>query len=237
MNKDKIQRIRDLLDELEIEAPTDTEKDYLIDFSALEFPSILQNAVDYLFPQITPYDATYYIYLLRISLLQKGDQYVRLSTRRLQSGIIEPTYGKGTKVALGTIQKILKSLETIGAIRKEGDTTREGTLYKVLLPEEIASCREAMEHASKQNFEDKTINIEKEVDYYNIKENRVRIYERDNYQCGYCGIQLTRFSVTLDHKKPVAEGGDNSLTNLITACLNCNSKKNKKPLGDFLADR
>ena len=41
----------------------------------------------------------------------------------------------------------------------------------------------------------------------------------------------------LDHVKPVAEGGDNSFENLVTACLDCNSTKQKRPLGDFLAER
>jgi hypothetical protein len=76
-----------------------------------------------------------------------------------------------------------------------------------------------------------------EIDYYNVKENRIKVYERDSYKCRYCEKQLTRFTATLDHVKPVAEGGDNSFDNLLTACWDCNSTKNRKPLGDFLADR
>jgi 5-methylcytosine-specific restriction endonuclease McrA len=38
---------------------------------------------------------------------------------------------------------------------------------------------------------------------------------------------LTRFTATLDHVKPVAEGGDNSLENLVTACLDCRTKRNR----------
>ena len=76
---------------------------------------------------------------------------------------------------------------------------------------------------------------ESEVDYYNVRENRIKIYERDEYKCRYCGKQLTRFTSTLDHVKPVAEDGDNSFDNLVTACLECNSRKNKRLVGDFLA--
>jgi 5-methylcytosine-specific restriction endonuclease McrA len=39
----------------------------------------------------------------------------------------------------------------------------------------------------------------------------------DNYQCRYCGKHRTRFTATLDHVKPVAEGGDHSFENLVTA--------------------
>jgi 5-methylcytosine-specific restriction endonuclease McrA len=63
------------------------------------------------------------------------------------------------------------------------------------------------------------------------------VFERDSYKCHYCGKQLTRFTATLDHLKPVSEGGDNSFDNLLTACLNCNSRKNRKAVGDFLADQ
>ena len=48
---------------------------------------------------------------------------------------------------------------------------------------------------------------------------------------------ITRFTATLDHVTPVAEGGDNSFDNLLTACLSCNSQKNVRPVGDFIADK
>ena len=76
---------------------------------------------------------------------------------------------------------------------------------------------------------------DREADLYNVRENRMKIYERDNYHCTYCGKQLTRFTATLDHITPVSEGGDNSAENLKTACLQCNSRKTSRPLGDFLA--
>ncbi len=51
---------------------------------------------------------------------------------------------------------------------------------------------------------------EKDLDYYNVRENRIKVFERDDYKCRYCGKQLTRFTATLDHAKPLSEGGDNS---------------------------
>ena len=81
------------------------------------------------------------------------------------------------------------------------------------------------------------VDIETDVVYYNVRENRHQIFERDRYKCAYCGKQLTRFTATLDHIKPVSDGGDNSYDNVTTACLACNSEKTGKPLGGFLADR
>ena len=73
------------------------------------------------------------------------------------------------------------------------------------------------------------INLSKELDYYNVAENRLKVFERDGYQCYYCKKLLTRFTATLDHIQPVSQGGDNSLQNLITACMHCNSRRGSRP--------
>ena len=125
--------------------------------------------------------------------------------------------------------------QTINQIRSLlGEPNREGTPYRVLLPEEIEVCQRARE---KLREVPKPVSVkEQDVDYYNIRENRLKIYERDNYRCQHCSKQLTRFTATLDHVTPVSKGGDNSFVNLITSCLECNSKKNARLLGDFMAD-
>jgi DNA-directed RNA polymerase subunit RPC12/RpoP len=160
----------------------------------------------------------------------------------MQTGVVRSSYSEsrsGGKIDAGfsqtTVREALRTLETVGAIRKEGEPNRDGTLYKVLLPEEIKSCRFLMqqrEASDAQNGE----KLEAEVDFYNIRENRVKIYERDNYVCQHCGKQLTRFSATLDHLQPVSEGGRNNYDNLVTACRECNSRKSAKTIGDFIAD-
>ncbi|MGH8504837.1 MAG: HNH endonuclease, partial [Stenotrophobium sp.] len=38
------------------------------------------------------------------------------------------------------------------------------------------------------------------------------------------------FTATLDHIQPVSKGGDNSLHNLTTACLHCNSRRGSRPV-------
>lgn len=128
----------------------------------------------------------------------------------------------------------IRGLEKIGAIRGEGEPTKDGTLYRVLIPDEIEACREYRRKHTAQ--EEKPQPSESESDFYNVKENRIKVYERDSYKCRYCGKQLTRFTCTLDHVTPVAAGGTNSLENLVTACLGCNSRKHQRPVGDFLAD-
>ena len=59
---------------------------------------------------------------------------------------------------------------------------------------------------------------------------RWRIWERDNFTCGYCG---SRSDLTIDHIHPVFLGGSDDDINLLTACRRCNSKKGIKSQAEF----
>lgn len=51
------------------------------------------------------------------------------------------------------------------------------------------------------------------------------LFIRDRNLCGYCGNIFTRSDLTRDHVIPKSKGGENSWTNLVTACKGCNHKK------------
>lgn len=231
--KDNVKRIRELLNEIEAESSSNTGVIDERDFSALELPLIIQEIVDDLQPLLTTYEAAFYWYIFRHSIAKNGNPHLRLSTRGLQTGIVKSSHSE--QIALQTVRGILAGLESIGGIRKEGEPNRDGTLYRVLIPDEIEACRKF--RAERTAAVPKTEVTENEIDFYNVRENRIKVYERDDYRCRYCEKQLNRFTATLDHVKPVAEGGDNSFENLVTACLDCNSRKHHRPVGDFLAER
>ena len=75
-------------------------------------------------------------------------------------------------------------MEEKGVIEKAGDTNREGTMYKLLLPDEIPMCSD-YRHAQTTR-EPLPIDLKTELDYYNVQENRLRVFERDDYMCHYC---------------------------------------------------
>lgn len=54
---------------------------------------------------------------------------------------------------------------------------------------------------------------------------RVAIYQRDAWECQYCGLPLDREIATLDHIQPISLGGDSRDENLRTACRACNGTK------------
>jgi hypothetical protein len=233
---DQINQIRQLLDQLEAGSEVKASSKSLAEFSALELPQIIQEVVDDLQPLLTPYEAAFYWYLFRHSIAGNGSAYLRTGHRRLCKGVAKSSRSGRAEnpVAPSKVQEILRELESIGAIRKEGEPNREGTLYRVLVPDEIEACRKYRAERLTENLPPEA--LEAEIDHYNVRENRVKIFERDQYKCFYCEKQLTRFTATLDHITPVAEGGGNDIGNLITACLHCNSRKQKRPLDDFLAE-
>ena len=232
-----INKIKELLDVLGKDLLSEEEQLFLKNFDALELPSLIQSVVDYLQPILLPYEAAIYWFMFRHSILATGQQYLRVSVRGMISGVITPTKrgGKSETLSYGSVQTALQGLEEKQVILKAGDTNREGTLYKVNLPEEVPACEELMKEKSEKEVAE--VDTKKELDYYNVQENRLKVFERDGYKCHYCKKQLTRFSATLDHIQPVSKGGDNSYENLITACLHCNSERGNKPVMDIIQQK
>lgn len=52
------------------------------------------------------------------------------------------------------------------------------------------------------------------------------IYSRDKGACVYCGVKTYR--LTIDHVMPRSRGGMSTYENMVTACIECNSKKGNR---------
>ena len=57
---------------------------------------------------------------------------------------------------------------------------------------------------------------------YEYGRHREHVYQRDGYQCVYCGATDL---LSLDHIIPLSRGGSNTPENLATCCKPCNSSK------------
>lgn len=69
---------------------------------------------------------------------------------------------------------------------------------------------------------------------------RERIYRRDDDTCQLgCGaiVGPGRKRRTIDHKTPVARGGGNEDSNLVTACWSCNMAKGDMTLAEWCRKR
>jgi hypothetical protein len=72
------------------------------------------------------------------------------------------------------------------------------------------------------------------------KKTRFEVFKRDGFKCQYCGAHPPEAILEPDHIKPVADGGTNSMDNLVTACFSCNRGKGANSLNTVpqsLADK
>jgi hypothetical protein len=214
----RIEKIRQLLAELEVETASAPGGD--AGFSALELPDIIGEIVDDLQPILTAYDAAFYWFLFRHSIASNGIPQIRVSRSTLRRAVVKSSYtdAEENMISFGKVQDTLRALEEIGAIQKLGEPNRQGTLYRVLIPDEIEACRKF--RAERLAEETALFPFSKT----GAHAKRMQVFERDGYTCRRCQKQLTRFTATVDYVKSPAEGGDESPENLITTCAECNAR-------------
>jgi hypothetical protein len=175
-------------------------------------PDLLHQLVEAVLPDLPPYEFALYALLVRESRL-RGVQGWRAGKRTIAACL-----GKGTRSSRGNYRHITEKLNVladVGLIRI-GDTAREGTLYEVLVPIEVPRYA---------NLWDPDDRAPEEPNHYRDPEHRRSVFERDRWQCQYCGDSVTVETATIDHRVPVARGGTDALENLATACFPCNSLK------------
>jgi len=176
----------------------------------------IEQLVDYLLPELTPYESTLYLYLFRNSILRNNIDNIRIGKRTLADRFCRSA--RGETVSYTQVSKMLDNLEQKGCI-KIGDTDRFGTLYTIILPSFIPLVIEKM-----------TANLASEDDenYFANSDKRIKVFERDKWICSYCGEKVTQQNATLDHFIPQSKGGIDNKDNLRTCCLTCNSLKSGK---------
>lgn len=58
-----------------------------------------------------------------------------------------------------------------------------------------------------------------------VRFSRLNILIRDSYTCQYCGEQLKKNQLNLDHVIPRSRGGKTTWENVVTSCHDCNRRK------------
>ena len=64
------------------------------------------------------------------------------------------------------------------------------------------------------------------------KKLRFEVFKRDAFTCQYCGRKAPDVVLHIEHITPVSKGGENSLMNLVTSCVECNLGKGARTLSD-----
>jgi 5-methylcytosine-specific restriction endonuclease McrA len=61
---------------------------------------------------------------------------------------------------------------------------------------------------------------------------KTTLFNRDAWQCQYCGVSLDRSSITIDHVIPRSRGGVTSWRNCVASCERCNIRKGSRTLSE-----
>lgn len=162
-------------------------------------------------------DRTAYCYLLRHSRLE-GKTRLRFSI---------PWLARGVRVSSGATRQAVRRLVEKGVLRLV-ERTKAGHVVEVALPEEIPTAPElnGLRLARGLSLED--------IDFLQSNELSETIHARECGRCFYCLRRLTPEGRCLDHVVPRVHLGRNSFCNLVSCCLECNSKKAERMAGDFL---
>lgn len=108
-----------------------------------------------------------------------------------------------------------------------------GHLVEVRLPGEVRAARAAPTGASRRDNLPARVNLD-EVDFLRTPALRQAIHAREGGVCFYCLRRTPSRAHCLDHVVPLAKSGGNLYRNLVSCCLDCNSRKKDLPAEDFL---
>src|SRR5579863_2789415 len=182
-------------------------------------------------------DRSVYSYLLRYTRLE-GKSRLHFSIRWLARGI---------GLSPGPAREALRRLLTLGALRLV-QRNSDGHLVEVLLPAEIPARREpaAFPGRTRARYSISTplsspigrtqaraLHLDG-IDFLQTRALRQSIHTRERGRCFYCLRRLTQAEKCLDHVVPRARFGRNSHRNLVSSCVQCNSQKGDRPVGDLL---
>src|SRR3954468_16992073 len=64
-----------------------------------------------------------------------------------------------------------------------------------------------------------------------------QLIDRDGPECVWCGRELWRRDLTLDHVVPRSRGGHMTQENALLACRSCNRRRGARPVDAYVRDR
>lgn len=177
------------------------------------------------------FDRAVYSFLLRHSQLE-GKRRLHFSIAWLANGV---------RVSEGAARPAIHRLLDRGALRLV-QRSKAGHLVEVLLPEEISAAfprfsgsRLPFRAGSRpiRGSAKRSVHID-ELDFFRTPSLRKAIHAREGGSCFYFLRHLNSAVQCLDHVVPQARLGSNSYRNLVSSCLECNSRKAQIPPADFL---
>jgi 5-methylcytosine-specific restriction endonuclease McrA len=174
-----------------------------------------------------------YSYLLRHSLV--------VGKPRLQFTVLSLARTLG--ISVGLVREAVRRLDGLGALHVlKRDKT--GHFAEVRPPEKIRGIRQGRNGALLTTGaigmgttwavgEPPAATLET-ADFWKTWALRKAIHDRERGACFYCLRRTSAKVQCLDHVVPRVRFGRNSYRNLVSCCLECNSRKGDRPVRDFL---
>jgi len=180
---------------------------------------------------------------LRLSVNERAVYYHLLRHSRLEGKVrlrfSIVSLGRGTRLSGRPVREAVRRLVDQGALRlvRRGKT---GHVVEVRVPGEIRAARfgavtlsDRAQVVDGQARRPQAARLE-EIDFMQTKALRQAIHSRERGRCFYCLRQQAPTVRCLDHVVPRAQSGLNSYRNLVSCCLECNSRKGERAAEDFL---
>jgi 5-methylcytosine-specific restriction endonuclease McrA len=166
-------------------------------------------------------DRAVYSHLLRHTLLE-GKSRFRCSMASL---------ARGTRLCTGAVRPAIRRLASRGALRII-ERNKGGHLVEVHPLHKLSSLHRRTGSPRPRGLQS-VINLE-QADFLQTRGLRASIHLRERGLCFYCLRRLSPSLRSLDHVVPLARTGKNSYRNLVSSCLECNSRKGELSAKDFL---
>ena len=164
-----------------------------------------------------------YSYLLRHSLA--------VGKLRLQFAVIALARTLG--MSIGGARDAVRRLDELGALRVV-ERSKSGHVAEMRLPEKIRAIRLRKYGALDAAVEPPAAASLETTDFWKTWALRKAIHDRERGACFYC-LRRTPTNVRcLDHVVPRVRFGRNSYRNLVSCCIECNTRKGDRPVLDFL---
>ena len=173
-----------------------------------------------------------YSYLLRHSLV--------VGKLRLQFAVMALARTLG--LSIGAARQAVRRLDELGALRVL-ERSKSGHLAEMRLPEKIRAIRlhkndtaivVAVGTAGLGAAGEAPASTLETTDFLKTWALRKAIHDRERGACFYC-LRRTPGNVRcLDHVVPRVRFGRNSYRNLVSCCIECNTRKGDRPAPDFL---
>ena len=136
---------------------------------------------------------------------------------------------RGIRLCRASARESVRRLVDQGALRLV-ELSKAGYVVEVRSPEEIPLARPDRNTSASGA---QPLNVE-DADFLRNKELGRTIHARERGRCFYCLRRTNARTQCLDHVVPRVHLGGNSYRNLVSCCLECNSKKGARMGADFL---